>query len=131
MRVKYFSFLSSLTNCYLINLGILFLNRNRTGILNKLEELKNKCMDGLIKRVVSVLLYSIRRQRKSLCRKSANKKMIEFVSAGKCINAGRPDAEKCFTQAMDHIIGIKRVENKMKIPYICWYIFYNFKNIDS
>ena len=114
---------------------LLFNQRNRTGILNKLEDLKNRCMDGLIKRIVSVLLYSIRRQRKSLCRKSANKKMIEFVSAGKCINAGRPEAEKCFRQALDHIVGIKHVEDKMKIPYICWYIYqvkkikFNFSNI--
>ena len=100
---------------------MLFLNiRNRSGILNKLEDLKNRCMDGLIKRIVSVLIYSMRRQRKSLCRKSANKKMIEFVSAGKCINAGRPEADKCFKTAIDHIVGIKHAEDKMKIPFICW-----------
>ena len=94
--------------------------RNRTGLLKKMEDLKNRCMDGLIKRIVAVMLYSIKKQRKSLCRKNASKKQVEFVSAGKCINSARPEAEKCINEAMDHIVGIKRADDKMKIPFICW-----------
>ncbi|CAG2178734.1 unnamed protein product, partial [Oppiella nova] len=40
--------------------------------------------------------------------------------AGKCINAVRPDAQRCVDEAMDHIIGIRNItDNKMKIPFVC------------
>ncbi|XP_054155138.1 uncharacterized protein LOC128953655 [Oppia nitens] len=93
---------------------------NRTHVLNKLEDLKNHCMDGMLKRIVSVMLYSIRRQRKGMCRKKPNKKMVELISAGKCINSGRPEAQKCIDEAMNHVVGIKHAtDDRMKIPFIC------------
>ncbi|CAG2176004.1 unnamed protein product, partial [Oppiella nova] len=39
--------------------------QNRTGLLAKVEDLKNRCMEGLVKRVVAVVLYSMKRQRKT------------------------------------------------------------------
>ncbi|CAG2111260.1 unnamed protein product [Medioppia subpectinata] len=92
----------------------------RKEVLPKMEDLKNRCMDGLAKRVVAVVIYSMKRQRKIMCRKKPNKRMLEMAGAGKCINSFRPAAQNCVEEAMDHVIGIRNsTDNKMKIPFLC------------
>ncbi|CAG2111261.1 unnamed protein product, partial [Medioppia subpectinata] len=76
--------------------------RNRSHVLPQIEDLKNRCMDGISKRVVAVVIYSAKRQRKVICRKKPNKRMLEVVGAGKCLNSFRPDALKCVEEAIDH-----------------------------
>lgn len=88
--------------------------------MSTIEDLNTRCMKGLMKRVVSVVIYSMKKQRKSLCRKTPNQKMIEFVSAGKCINKGSKDIEKCAKASIDHVLGIKFAEEDIRIPLLCW-----------
>jgi hypothetical protein len=77
-------------------------------------------MSGLMKRVVAIIIFSSKRQRKQICRKTPTKKMVELVSAGKCINNGSKEIEKCAKISINNILGIKYAEEKMKIPLLCW-----------
>ena len=93
------------------------INKHVVGILTHLA---NKCMTGFKKNVMQVTLYSVKKSQKSLCRAKPTKEMREFVAAGKCVNAGQELFRKCIRQSANNILKVRVVEDKLKIPLICW-----------
>jgi hypothetical protein len=78
-------------------------------------------MKGLIKQVVSVVIFSVRKEQKVICKKSPtpSKDVTDLIASGKCINKARPQLESCADQAIDRLSNIKFAEEKIRIPLLC------------
>ena len=85
-----------------------------------MTNLANKCMTGFKKNIMQVTLYSVKKSQKSLCRAKATKEMREFVAAGKCVNGGAEQFRKCIRATVNNILKVKVMDDKLKIPLICW-----------
>lgn len=88
--------------------------------INTLEDLNKRCMKGMMKEVVGIVLYSVKKKRRAMCRKNTTPELRQLVESGKCVNKGRFELEKCANKSMDRFIAMKNVENDMKIPLVCW-----------
>jgi len=80
-------------------------------------------MKGLFKQIVSVVIYSIKKERKVLCRKNPTKELHELLATGKCVNSGRIELEKCAKISIERALVMKDADQDLKIPLACWYVF--------
>ena len=87
-----------------------------------LTNLTNKCLVGFKKNIMQVVLYSVKRQQKTLCRPKPTKEMKDFVAAGSCVNEGRTHFRKCGQKVVNNMFKIKHAEDKLKVPMICWLV---------
>jgi hypothetical protein len=78
-------------------------------------------MKGLIKQVVSVVIFSVRKEQKVICKKSPtpSKDVSDLIASGKCINKARPQLESCADKTIDRLYNIKFAEEKIRIPLVC------------
>ena len=91
--------------------------------ITTLDDLNKRCMKGLMKEVVGIVLYSVKKKRKSMCKKNPTPELRELVDSGKCVNAGRFELEKCANKSLDRFMAMQEVDNEMKIPLVCWYAY--------
>jgi len=87
--------------------------------LESLEDLNRRCMKGLFKEVVSVVVYNEKKRRRSICGKKQTEELRDLLDAGKCVNNRRKQLENCANKAIDRFLGIKNAEQNMKIPLVC------------
>jgi hypothetical protein len=78
-------------------------------------------MKDLIKQVVSLIIFSVRKEQKVICKKSPtpSKDVSDLIASGKCINKARPQLESCANETMDRLLNIKFAEEKIRIPLLC------------
>lgn len=88
-------------------------------VTNMMSKLADKCMTGFSKNIIQVSIYSIKRSRKTLCKTKPTKDVVEFLEAGKCINGGLNQFKDCLLRTQANIMSLRRVESKMRIPFIC------------
>jgi hypothetical protein len=92
-------------------------------MINTIESLNKKCIKGLPKQFLSVLVYSAKKLVKQICRaKNLSKRMKELVDSAKCLNKAHNQIQKCYDTAIDNFLGIKNLKNQdnLKIPMACW-----------
>lgn len=74
----------------------------------------------MMKEVVGIVLYSVKKKRRTMCRKNTSKDLKDLVDSGKCVNKARFDLEKCANKSLDRFHAMKEVQNDQKIPLVCW-----------
>jgi len=84
-----------------------------------LEDLNRRCMKGLFKEVVSIVIFSVKKKRRNICGKRPTAELRDLLEAGKCVNKGRKQIENCANRGIDNFLGIKNVEQNVKIPLVC------------
>ncbi|XP_054155119.1 uncharacterized protein LOC128953639 [Oppia nitens] len=87
--------------------------------LTTLDDLNKRCMKGMMKEVVGIVLYSVKKKRRSMCKKSPTAELRELTDSAKCINKGRSGVEKCANKSLDRFMAMKNVDNDLKIPLVC------------
>jgi len=87
--------------------------------LESLEDLNKRCMKGLFKEVVAIVVYNEKKKRKSICGKRPTQELRDLLDAGKCVNNRRKQLEKCANKGIDRFLGIKNAEQNLKIPLVC------------
>ena len=80
----------------------------------------DNCLKSTSQTLMSLASYNFDVVNKPYCSKKGKKK-AEFVSWGKCGNAGKPKTKVCWDK-MITIMGntMKVKESKKRIPLICW-----------
>lgn len=87
-------------------------------LVENIEGLNKKCLEGLSKRVLTVSIFTVKSVIRQLCRKS-NKLLPEYFEAAKCINSAHNPVGKCFTRSIDQLLGMQFADEKQKIPMAC------------
>jgi len=87
--------------------------------ITTLDDLNKRCVKGMLKEVVGIVLYSIKKKRRAMCKKSTTLELRELVDSGKCVNGGRMELERCANKSLDRFMAMRDQPNDMKIPLAC------------
>ena len=89
-------------------------------LLKTAETFVKSCLKEYPKRLLSILIKTVKTQSKSLCAQKESKRLVELFSSADCTNAARSQYQKCINESVDTLIGIKSVEDTQKLPLLCW-----------
>lgn len=90
-----------------------------SALAKSLDDYKSKCFKGTLKQFGSLMIYSVRNSIKQFCHKN-NRRLESLFKTAVCVNRNRRSVNRCMSQLIDHLIGIKYAEDKKKMPLICW-----------
>jgi hypothetical protein len=89
--------------------------------MEQIENYKTKCLKGLPKQIMSIIIYSVKNAINNLCKKDS-KRLTSLIEGTPCLNKGSNEINKCYTKFIDGILGAKNSVDSKKIPYnVCEY----------
>lgn len=82
------------------------------------KDYAKRCLKAFPYQVTTLLMYGVIRKNKFYCNFSRGKK--DMVSMAKCLNAIKPQGNRCMNKLIDEAMISINAPEKLKIGLICW-----------